>query len=146
MYLYFINVYYILMKIIFIDTDHTLLFFFALVFRDRVSLCSPGCPGTHSVDQAGLELRNPPASASQVRHQHPATTAFLTTYTANCLLEELPILSNISSLKLKTTATAESKVGPTPQSHTPNPRTPARVRSESEGSLRYPTSSRTVTK
>jgi hypothetical protein len=35
-------------------------------FRDRVSLCSPGCPGTHSVDQAGLELGNPPASASQV--------------------------------------------------------------------------------
>ena len=30
------------------------------------SLCNPGCPGTHSVDQAGLELRNPPASASQV--------------------------------------------------------------------------------
>jgi hypothetical protein len=27
---------------------------------------SPGCPGTHFVDQAGLELRNPPASASQV--------------------------------------------------------------------------------
>jgi hypothetical protein len=25
-----------------------------------------GCPGTHSVDQAGLKLRNPPASASQV--------------------------------------------------------------------------------
>jgi hypothetical protein len=35
-----------------------------LVFGDRVSLCSPGCPGTHSVDQAGLELRNPPTSAS----------------------------------------------------------------------------------
>jgi hypothetical protein len=33
-------------------------------FQDRVSLCSPGCPGTHSVDQAGPELRNPPASAS----------------------------------------------------------------------------------
>jgi hypothetical protein len=31
-----------------------------------VSVYSPGCPGTHSVDQAGLELRNPPASASQV--------------------------------------------------------------------------------
>jgi hypothetical protein len=31
---------------------------------DRVSLCIPGCPGTHFVDQAGLELRNPPASAS----------------------------------------------------------------------------------
>jgi hypothetical protein len=23
-------------------------------------LCVAGCPGTHSVDQAGLELRNPP--------------------------------------------------------------------------------------
>jgi hypothetical protein len=45
-------------------------FFFVLfcffVFRDRVSLYSPGCPGTHFVDQAVLELRNLPASASQV--------------------------------------------------------------------------------
>jgi hypothetical protein len=41
-------------------------FVFVFDFRDRVSLCSPGCPGTHSVDQAGLELKNPPASASQV--------------------------------------------------------------------------------
>jgi hypothetical protein len=39
---------------------------FVCLFGDRVSLCSPGCPGTHSVDQAGLELRNLPASASQV--------------------------------------------------------------------------------
>jgi hypothetical protein len=39
---------------------------FILVFQDRVSLYSPGCPGTHSVDQAGLELRNPTASASRV--------------------------------------------------------------------------------
>jgi hypothetical protein len=37
-----------------------------LVFRDRVSLYSPGCPGTHFVDQAGLELRNLLASVSQV--------------------------------------------------------------------------------
>jgi hypothetical protein len=37
-----------------------------LFFRDRVSLCSPGCPGTHFVDQVGLELRNSPASASRV--------------------------------------------------------------------------------
>jgi hypothetical protein len=35
-------------------------------FRDRVSLYSPGCPGTHFVDQTGLELRNLPASASRV--------------------------------------------------------------------------------
>ncbi|GAB1286107.1 Protein transport protein sec16 [Apodemus speciosus] len=34
--------------------------------KNRVSLCSPGCPGTHSVDQAGLELRNLPASAYRV--------------------------------------------------------------------------------
>ena len=30
------------------------------------SMSIPGCPGTHSVDRAGLELRNPPASAPQV--------------------------------------------------------------------------------
>jgi hypothetical protein len=41
-------------------------FFFFLVFRDRVSLYSPDCPGTHFVDHAGLELRNPLASASRV--------------------------------------------------------------------------------
>jgi hypothetical protein len=40
--------------------------FFFFSFQDRVSLYSSGCPETHSVDQAGLELRNPPASASQV--------------------------------------------------------------------------------
>jgi hypothetical protein len=41
-------------------------FFFGFSFRDRVSLYSRGCPGTHFVDQASLELRNPPASTSQV--------------------------------------------------------------------------------
>jgi hypothetical protein len=41
-------------------------YLFILVFGDRVSLYSPGYPGTHFVDQAGLELRNLPASASQV--------------------------------------------------------------------------------
>ena len=25
-------------------------------FSETVSLCSPGCPGTHYTDQAGLEL------------------------------------------------------------------------------------------
>ena len=44
--------------------------FFVLVwfwfFRYRVFLCSSGCPGTHFVDQVGLELRNPSASASQM--------------------------------------------------------------------------------
>jgi hypothetical protein len=37
-------------------------------------LCSPGCPGTHFVDQAGLELRDPPASASQVLGLKVCTT------------------------------------------------------------------------
>ena len=41
-------------------------FIFVFVFRDKVSLYSPGCLGTHFVDQAGLELRNLPASASRV--------------------------------------------------------------------------------
>jgi hypothetical protein len=41
-------------------------FIFVFVFGDRVSLYSPGCPGTHFVDQAGLELLDPPASASRV--------------------------------------------------------------------------------
>jgi hypothetical protein len=40
--------------------------FWVLGFGDRFSLCGSGCPGTHSVDQAGLELRNLPASTSQV--------------------------------------------------------------------------------
>jgi hypothetical protein len=48
--------------------------FFVFVFRDRVSLYSPDCPGTHSVDQAGLELRNPPISASQVLGLKACTT------------------------------------------------------------------------
>jgi hypothetical protein len=37
---------------------------FVFVFRDRVYLYRLGCPGTHFIDQAGLELRNLPASAS----------------------------------------------------------------------------------
>jgi hypothetical protein len=43
-------------------------------YIDRVSLCSPGCPGTYSVDQAGFELRNSPASASQVLGLKACTT------------------------------------------------------------------------
>jgi hypothetical protein len=45
-----------------------------LFFQDRVSLCSPGCPGTHFVHQAGLEFKNPPASASQVLGLKACTT------------------------------------------------------------------------
>jgi hypothetical protein len=51
-----------------------LFFVFLVFFRDRVSLCSPGCPGTHFVDQAGLELRNLPVSASRVMGLKACTT------------------------------------------------------------------------
>jgi hypothetical protein len=47
---------------------------FCFVFQDRVSLCSPGCPGTQSADHAGLELRYPPASPSQVLGLKACTT------------------------------------------------------------------------
>jgi hypothetical protein len=56
------------------DREAIFFFFFFLVFPDRVSLYSPGCPGTHFVDQAGLELKNPPASASQVLELKACTT------------------------------------------------------------------------
>jgi hypothetical protein len=42
-----------------------------------VSLQSLGCPGTHSIDQAGLKLRDPLASASRVlRLKACATTTW----------------------------------------------------------------------
>jgi hypothetical protein len=47
-------------------------------FWDKVSLYNLGCPGTHSVDQAGLKLRNPPASASQVLELKAWATTTLT--------------------------------------------------------------------
>jgi hypothetical protein len=43
-------------------------------FETGFPLCSPGCPGTHSVDQAGFEIRNLPASASQVLGLKACTT------------------------------------------------------------------------
>ena len=57
-------------------------FFFSLIFRDRVSLYSPGCPGAHFVDQAGLELRDPRIKG--VRHHARlfffCTNVFLKSY------------------------------------------------------------------
>jgi hypothetical protein len=53
-------------KIISVFFQHFLIIILLFFFRYRVSLCSPGCPGTHSVDQADPELRKPPATASQV--------------------------------------------------------------------------------
>ena len=43
-----------------------LVFCLVLSFQDGVSLCSPDCPRTLSVAQAGPELGDPPASAARV--------------------------------------------------------------------------------
>jgi hypothetical protein len=43
------------------------LFCRVLFSETEFSLCSPGCPGTHSVVQVGLEPRDPPASVSASR-------------------------------------------------------------------------------
>jgi hypothetical protein len=56
-------------------------------FLDRVSLCSPGCPGAHSVDQAGLQLRNPPASASQVLGLKACATMCIKSYVCTFILK-----------------------------------------------------------
>jgi hypothetical protein len=58
--MFFIISYYVI--ILFICLFIYLLIYLFIYFQDRVSLCSPGYPGTHSVDQAGLELRSPPVS------------------------------------------------------------------------------------
>ena len=50
---------------------------FVCLLRDKVSLCSPGCSRTRSVDQAGLELTEIhsllSAGIKGVHHHHPAT-------------------------------------------------------------------------
>jgi len=84
------------------------------VFWDKVSLYSPGCPGTHFVDQAGLELRNPPASASRVLGLKACATmpgseweflntdrsrnGFLTTKTSSC--NDMLIVTRLHCFKL----------------------------------------------
>ena len=51
-----------------LPTTCFVLFCFVCAFfwrsRDRISLCIPACPGTHSVELAGFRLRDLPASAS----------------------------------------------------------------------------------
>jgi hypothetical protein len=66
----------------------------------RVSLCIPGCPGTHFVDQAGLELRNPPASASQVLGLKACATTPGFLISLNCT-SVLHIFSGLNSKRHK---------------------------------------------
>jgi hypothetical protein len=52
--------------LLFSHTIQKLCLLFLLLLWGLFSLCSIGYPGTSSVDQAGFELRDLPASASQV--------------------------------------------------------------------------------
>jgi hypothetical protein len=51
-------------------------FFFFFLSQNRVSLCSPGCPRTHYLDQTGLKLTES-AGIKSVCHRH--LTKFLYT-------------------------------------------------------------------
>jgi hypothetical protein len=64
-----------------------LLLLLLLLLFEIFSLCSLGCRGTHSVDQASLELRNLPASASQVLGLQASTTSARPT---NTFLKHFP--------------------------------------------------------
>jgi hypothetical protein len=74
-----------------------LVFFFFFFFWDRVSLYSSGCPGTHFVDQAGLKLRNPPASACLVLGLKACATTpcFSCSYAYECLTTPMPLVDNV---------------------------------------------------
>jgi hypothetical protein len=67
-----------------------------------VCVCNPGCPGAHSVDQAGLELRNPPASASQVLGLKACATtpAVVYSYEQHLCLDEPANIYTYVSLSL----------------------------------------------
>jgi hypothetical protein len=67
-----------------------------------VSLYSPGCPGTHFVDQAGIKLRNQPASASASASQVLGLKACATTVHLNtlCLTQRASLGKHIVSVFL----------------------------------------------
>jgi hypothetical protein len=69
-------------------------FFVSCLFACLLAFCfySPGCPGTHFVDQAGLELRNLPASASGVLGLKACTTK-PSSFTFQMLSQKFPIPS-----------------------------------------------------
>lgn len=56
---------------------------------DKVSLCVPDCPGSHSVDHADLELRNLSASAKGVGHHCPADISIFKKPLKGTMIEEI---------------------------------------------------------
>ena len=72
----------------------TSLFFFFFFFWDRVSLCNPGCPGTHSVDRPQTQkptcLCLPSAGIKGMCHHHPALLFFFSFLLMSCDSVGLP--------------------------------------------------------
>ena len=64
----------------------SLLLFVAVLFFETVSLGSTGCPGTSSVDQSGLELRDLLASAFSVLGVKKCQNTFIYCMCMNVLL------------------------------------------------------------
>jgi len=65
---------------------------FCFVLFDGVSLCSPSCPGIHSVDQAVLELRDLPTSTSWELGLKMCATSTLSTESFYSCSEKMGIL------------------------------------------------------
>ena len=91
--------------------------FWLFGFWDRVSLCSPDCSGTYSVDQAGLKLRNPPDSASQVLgvcHHCPAPFFLVmdilsrVKWTLKAILICIPLMAKVVEYFFRTIAVLEN--------------------------------------
>jgi hypothetical protein len=63
--------------------------------RKGFSLYSPGCLGTHFVDQTGLELRNPPTSASRLLGLKACSTmpGFISYFLIHCIKKTLSLPS-----------------------------------------------------
>jgi hypothetical protein len=92
-----------------------MIFFVCLFFWDSVSLCNPGCSGIHFVDQAGLKLRNPPASASQVLGLKACTTTtwqiiWFFFYTRNLALRENHMLNTFKHIYNVISSVVESQL------------------------------------
>jgi hypothetical protein len=85
-------------------------FVFVFVIQDGVSQCSFGCPGTQTVDQAGLEQRNLPASAcipsagiKGVHHHQQASNTNLDT-DMSTLTERMTMPQFVSTTVIKSIA------------------------------------------
>ena len=96
-----------------------ILIFFVFVFQDRASLCGFGSARTHFVDQAGLELRDPLASASHVLGLKVLTLLLILCgfHIMHSNLTYLPVFSNLlfcpynsSPQKVKTKFKRKTKI------------------------------------